>query len=204
MAYRWSRWVVTGFALMSAAGCASRQVAGTPPPSENAGVSRAAAATGELEQVTEFDFNGDKRPDVWSYYVESTTPDGEPTRRTTRKEFDLNHDQKVDLIRVYDRKGQLERTIFDLDLDGVPNVVTWFEKGLPVRKERDLDGDAKPDQFLFYEDGKPIRSERDSNADGKVDRWEYFDGEEIERIGEDTDGDGKIDRWVKRGGSSEE
>jgi hypothetical protein len=201
MAYRWSRWVVTGFAAMSAAGCASRQPVegGKTPTAESA----AETPSGEKEQVTEFDFDGDKKPDVWSYFVEVTAADGELSRRTTRKEFDLNHDGKVDLIRVYDRKGQLERTVFDLDLDGVPNVVTFFERGLPTKKERDLDGDGKPDQFVFFEEGKQVRSERDSNADGKIDRWEYFEGDEIDRIGEDTDGDGKIDRWVKRGGSNE-
>ncbi len=184
-----ARWLCILLAGGSLAGCAARQ---NPAP---APVEAKPAASGE--QVTTFDINYDKKPDVWSYAIEVPGADGLPTRRVTRKEFDLNYDGRVDLVRVYDAKGQLAQTIFDLDLDGTPNVVTFFEQGLVSRKERDLDGDGKPDQFLYYEQGKKARSERDSNGDGKIDRWEYFENEQLARIGEDSDGDGKVDRWVQ-------
>ncbi len=149
------------------------------------------------EKVTEFDLNGDKKPDVWTYTVPAKSADGRDIERVTRKELDLNGDGKVDTARVYDEREQLVKESFDFDFDGKVDQVNYYEKGIIVRKERDLSSAGKPTLWLFFEKGKLVRKERDTNNDGKVDYWEYWEGDQVDRIGEDLDGDGNVDRWKK-------
>lgn len=149
------------------------------------------------EKVTEFDLNGDKKPDVWTYTVPGKSPDGKDIDRLVRKELDLNWDGKIDISRKYDDREQVEREALDLDFDGKVDQVNYMEKGVVVRKERDLAAGGRPSLWLYYEKGKLVRKERDTNGDGKVDYWEYWEGEQVDRIGEDLDGDGNVDRWTK-------
>ena len=148
------------------------------------------------EKVTEFDLNGDKKPDVWTYTVPAKTPDGKDYERLVRKELDINWDGKVDIARNYDEKEQVEREALDLDFDGKVDQVNYYEKGIIVRKERALTS-GRPSLWLFYEKGKLVRKERDTNGDGKVDYWEYWEGDQVDRVGEDLDGDGNVDKWTK-------
>ncbi len=149
------------------------------------------------EKVTEFDLNGDKKPDVWTYTVPAKGPDGKEYEKLVRKELDINWDGKVDISRTYDDHEQIEREALDLDFDGKVDQVNYYEKGVIVRKERDLSSSGKPSLWLFYEKGKLVRKERDTNGDGKVDYWEYWEGDQVDRIGEDLDGDGNVDKWTK-------
>jgi hypothetical protein len=149
------------------------------------------------EKVTEFDLNGDKKPDVWTYTVPAKGPDGKEYEKLVRKELDINWDGKVDISRTYDDHEQIEREALDLDFDGHVDQVNYYEKGVIVRKERDLSSSGKPSLWLFYEKGKLVRKERDTNGDGKVDYWEYWEGDQVDRIGEDLDGDGNVDKWTK-------
>src|SRR3954469_5894901 len=70
------------------------------------------------EKVTEFDLNGDKKPDVWTYTIEAKGADGKPYEKLVRKELDINWDGKVDISRNYDDHEQIEREALDLDFDG--------------------------------------------------------------------------------------
>lgn len=149
------------------------------------------------EKVTEFDLNGDKKPDVWTYTVTAPGPDGQDVERVVRKELDLNWDGKVDISRTYDEREQISREALDLDFDGKVDQVTFYEKGIVVRKERDLSAQGKPSLYLFYEKGQLARKERDTNGDGKIDYWEFWENGQVDRIGEDLDGDGNVDRWTK-------
>jgi hypothetical protein len=149
------------------------------------------------ETVTEFDLNGDKKADVWTYTVKGKSADGKDIDRTARKDLDINWDGKVDIARVYDDKEVLVKESLDLDFDGKVDQVNYFEKGVIVRKERDLTAAGKPSLWLYYEKGKLVRKERDTNADGKVDYWEYWEADQVDRIGEDLDGDGNVDKWTK-------
>jgi antitoxin component YwqK of YwqJK toxin-antitoxin module len=149
------------------------------------------------EKVVEFDLNGDKKPDVWTYTVPSKTPEGKDYERLVRKELDINWDGKVDIARNYDQKEQIEREALDLDFDGKVDQVNYYEKGVIVRKESDLASGGKPTLWRFYEKGKLVRKERDTNGDGKVDYWEYWEGDQVDRVGEDLDGDGNVDKWTK-------
>ena len=148
------------------------------------------------EKVTEFDLNGDKKPDVWTYAVPAKTPDGKDYEKLVRKELDINWDGKVDIARNYDDREQVEREALDLDFDGHVDQVNYYEKGIIVRKERALTS-GRPSLWLFYEKGKLVRKERDTNGDGKVDYWEYWEGDQVDRVGEDLDGDGNVDKWTK-------
>src|SRR5262245_50954140 len=67
------------------------------------------------EKVTEFDLNGDKKPDVWTYTVDAKGADGRSFEKVTRKELDINWDGKVDIARNYDDHEQIEREALDLD-----------------------------------------------------------------------------------------
>jgi hypothetical protein len=149
------------------------------------------------ETVTEFDLNGDKKADVWTYTVKAKGADGKEIDRVSRKELDINWDGRVDIARVYDDKEVLVKESLDLDFDGKVDQVNYFEKGVIIRKERDLTAAGKPSLWLYYEKGKLVRKERDTNADGKVDYWEYWEADQIDRIGEDLDGDGNVDKWTK-------
>ena len=149
------------------------------------------------EKVTEYDLNGDKKPDVWTYTITTKNAEGKEVERLVRKDLDINWDGKVDIARVYDEKEQISRESLDLDFDGKVDEVIFYEKGLVVRKERDLSSSGKPSLWVFYEKGQIVRKERDTNADGKVDYWEYWENNQVDRIGEDLDGDGNVDKWTK-------
>ncbi len=149
------------------------------------------------EKVTEFDLNGDKKPDVWTYTRMVAGPDGKEVERVVRKELDINWDGKVDISRLYDEREQVSRESLDLDFDGKIDQVIFYEKGVVVRKERDLSSQGKPSLWVFYEKGQIARKERDTNGDGKVDYWEYWENNQVDRIGEDLDGDGNVDKWTK-------
>ena len=187
-------------AAATLAGCSGGREA-TRPDGEQADGERLAenivqARRGD-ERVNEYDLNGDKRPDVWSFTVTAKGEDGKEYQRLVRKELDINWDGKVDIVKYYDAKEQLERESYDHDFDGKVDQVNFFEKGVVVRKERDITGDGKVDTWIFFEKGKIARKERDTNNDGRVDYWEYWEGDHVDRVGEDLDGDGQVDRWTK-------
>jgi antitoxin component YwqK of YwqJK toxin-antitoxin module len=149
------------------------------------------------ETVTEFDLNGDRKADVWSYAVTVKGEGGKDIERVSRKELDINWDGKVDISRTYDEREQINREALDLDFDGKVDQVNFYEKGVIVRKELDLSATGRPSEFKFYEKGKLVRKERDTNGDGKVDYWEYWEGDQVDRVGVDLDGDGNVDKWEK-------
>lgn len=155
------------------------------------------------ERVTEFDLNGDKKADVWTYTVLVKGDDGKEIERVARKELDINWDGKVDISRTYDEREQVSREALDLDFDGKVDQVNYYEKGVIVRKELDLSATGRPSEFKYYEKGKLVRKERDTNGDGKIDYWEYWEGDQVDRIGMDLDGDGNVDKWEKNPNADE-
>lgn len=149
------------------------------------------------EKVTEYDLNGDKKPDVWSYSITAKDAGGKDVDRLVRKELDLNWDGKVDISRIYDEREQIVQEALDMDFDGKVDQVNFYEKGVIVRKERDMLAAGRPTSWLFFEKGRLVRKEKDTNNDGKVDYWEYWEGDQVDRVGEDLDGDGNVDKWTK-------
>ena len=191
-------------ASLAVTGCASSKTAEKTDEKGTAGSEGTTVVAENIKQrkvgnekVSEYDLNGDKRADVWTYTVAGKSGDGKDIDKLSRKELDINYDGKVDISRNYDEREQISREAMDLDFDGKVDQVNYYEKGTIVRKERDLSSAGKPSLYLFYEKGKLVRKERDNNNDGKIDNWEYWEGEQVDRIGEDLDGDGNVDKWTK-------
>src|SRR5947209_2873634 len=88
------------------------------------------------ERETHYDLNHDGKPDVWDYTITSVGPDGKESEHLARKELDLNFDGKVDLVRFYNEKGEIEKELFDLDFDGKVDQANYYESNRLVRKER--------------------------------------------------------------------
>lgn len=148
---------------------------------------------GLLESAVDLD--GDGTPEIKNYYRERA----DAPRLLVRKEVDMNHDGKMDVISQFADDGQLEREEMDSDFDGFFDWTDHYQKGVRVMSEYDSDNDGKPNVFKYFtraENGEMIldRKERDENGDGKIDVWERYDATgAVMRMGRDTDGDGKVD-----------
>lgn len=145
-----------------------------------------------------FDINGDNKPDIWEYY-RKIEKDGKQIDITVRKEFDLNHDGKVDMVKIFNEKGEVVKEMIDFDFDGRFDVTNFIEKGQITKQEMDLNWDGKPDIVKYFEKGKIVRKELSTKLDGKMDYFEYYDDKGIlDRIGIDKNGDGDVDQWIKK------
>ncbi len=145
-----------------------------------------------------FDINGDNKPDIWEYYKKGEK-DGKQIDFTVRKEFDLNHDGKVDMVKVFNDRGETIKEMVDFDFDGRFDTTNYIEKGQLTRQEMDLNWDGKPDIVKFFEKNKITRKELSTKIDGKMDYFEYYDDKgSIDRIGIDKNGDGDVDQWIKK------
>jgi len=187
--------------VLALAGCLALACAGkakpppaAPPPPAPVAMPMIETTKAPDEILTEYDLTHDGKPDVWKYSRKG--PDGKEI--VVRKEKDLNGDGKIDSWEFYGPDGSLAKLVYDMDFDGKPDVVLFFEKDQLVRKEYAFGFDGKPRSWNYYEKGKLARKERDTNGDGKVDYWEYWVNGEIDRIGYDEDGDGQVDRWESR------
>jgi hypothetical protein len=150
-------------------------------------------------EISEYDTNGDGRPDVRKVFLGIGT--GVDVRLVMIcRESDINADGKKDVIRYYDDDGRSLREEADRDFDGRMDVVHVFQDGKVVRKDLDDDHDGKIDTKIFMQNGKPLRAERDLKGRSvgdqwHPDRWEYYEEGRMVRMGTDLDGDGRVDRW---------
>ncbi len=182
---------------------------GDVKPPQAASLEATSAATDDREayakerglELKSFDLNRDHVPDVFKFYKVAPDPAaaGQSVEQLVRKDIDLNHDGKVDVIRLYDAKSQVTEERTDLDFDGRYDELAYFESAQLVRKEIDLDYDGRPEIVRYYDANKLSRIELDRNGDGKVDAWEYYEDGKLERIGTDNDGDGVVDKWERQG-----
>jgi hypothetical protein len=115
-----------------------------------------------------------------------------------RKEKDLDGDGRIDSWEELEPDGTLARLTYDMDFDGTPDLTLYFEKDQLVRKAYAFGSDGLPHAFNFYQQGKLVRRERDTKGDGKIDTWEYWENGQVDRVGVDLDGDGQVDRWETR------
>ena len=148
------------------------------------------------KKVVELDINGDKKPDVWKFYVK-VVENGAQVDALTCKEVDLNYDGKKDIFVYYDASGNVAHEEFDLDFDGKIDLQTFRQQGKITRQELDTNYDGKTDVWKFYENEKLARVERASKLGGRVDVWEYYEGGRLDRIGYDTSGSGRVDHWER-------
>lgn len=120
--------------------------------------------------------------------------------------FDLNHDNKPDVWKLYktvDEGGTsldvLTCKQVDLDHDGRKDyVITYDANGNKLTEEFDFDFDGRFDARHYFDakTGRVYLVERDSDYDHKPDIWEKYtkDGV-IESVRRDRNADGKPDVW---------
>ncbi len=199
-------------ALLMAPACSSPKAQGTEvatitaqAPVDNDDKDAMAESLGlELKR---FDLNRDEQPDIFKFYKMAPDAKDKTTQigHLVRKEVDINHDGRVDVVILYDDSEVRTEEHTDLDFDGRIDEKAFYENNALVRKEIDLNYDGKSDISKYYVNGKLQRIESDRNSDKIIDTWEYYEGGNLDRIGTDTTGDGEVDRWeVKRVAKKEE
>ena len=132
---------------------------------------------------------------------------------------DTNHDNRADLITLYDAEGKISCKQADLNFDGRLDAFFHYSSGELKREQYDQDHDGRIDTGRYLKDGQVYLLEQDLNRDGYVDTWRRYDrghlvrlendrdsdgradlfvhyvGGKIDRVGYDVDGNGKVDQW---------
>ncbi|MEO7093678.1 MAG: hypothetical protein ABI175_10535 [Polyangiales bacterium] len=149
-------------------------------------------------ELSYHDLSGTGRPDMVEVIGYSKGASGISEGRPLCMELDTNRDGTLDLLRVFDDKGEIESEEADRNYDGKSDIWITYEKGQIAKQSFDTMYKGNPDEFHFYRDGKLKRIERDRNGDGKMDIWEFYLATgQLERMGVDLDFNGKVDTWYR-------
>lgn len=142
--------------------------------------------------------------------VDASIPKVDPTLcDTTGKNvvtYDLNHDGKPDVWRLYKTEDEGGTKVefmtckqVDFDHDGRKDwVIAYNRKGNPLFQKADFDYDGKFDMSAVYDvkTGLIAEVERDTDFDGKMDVKEIYDsGGQLSSVRRDRNGDGQPDLW---------
>ena len=163
-----------------------------PGPADEVERDRKALAKEKGWTIRQFDLNRDEKPDVFKFYGPAADGDSEPM---LRKEIDLNHDTRIDVVQIFDESGTKLTEHTDLDFDGRTDEISHFKDGALILREIDFNYDGRTDISKKYVKGTLTLIESDRTGDGKVDTWEYFENGSVARIGVDKDADGVVDLW---------
>src|SRR5690348_4530145 len=120
--------------------------------------------------------------------------------------FDLNHDNKPDVWRLYQTEDDGGTKVefmtckqVDFDHDGRKDwVVGYNRKGNTLYEKADFDYDGKWDMSAVYDTktGAIAEVERDTDFDGKFDVKEVYDSAgQLTSVRRDRNGDGQPDLW---------
>src|SRR5678815_4020337 len=120
--------------------------------------------------------------------------------------YDLNHDNKPDVWRLYKTEDEGGTKVefmtckqVDFDHDGRKDwVVAYNRKGVPLYEKADFDYDGKWDMSKVYDTkiNQVAEVERDTDFDGKFDVKEVYDsGGMLTSVRRDRNGDGQPDLW---------
>jgi len=152
--------------------------------------------------------NGDTTPK--DEKGDSSIPKVDPTLCDTTgktvQTYDLNHDNKPDVWRLYKTEDEggtkvefLTCKQVDFDHDGRKDwVVAYNRKGNPIYEKADFDYDGKWDMSAVFDPktGIVAEVERDTDFDGKMDVKEIYDSTgQLVSVRRDRNGDGKPDVW---------
>jgi len=134
--------------------------------------------------IVSLDVNRDKKTDVRSFFKDTVL---------RQKEIDEDSDGVIDIMEIYNSKGELERVE---EKKSGKTVLSWFyeKEEVLVRGEEDKNQDGKTEIWYLYENNKLKTVQEDTNFDGKPDLWEDYD--EIEALvkrAKDLDSDGTPD-----------
>ena len=142
--------------------------------------------------------------------LESGVPKVDPTLCDTNGKnvvtYDLNHDNKPDVWRLYKSEDEGGTKVefmtckqVDFDHDGRKDwVVAYNRKGLPLYEKADFDYDGKWDMSAVFDPktGIVAEVERDTDFDGKFDMKEVYDSSgALTSVRRDRNGDGQPDLW---------
>jgi hypothetical protein len=142
--------------------------------------------------------------------VDSAVPKVDPTLCDTNGKnvvtYDLNHDNKPDVWRLYKSEDEggtkvefLTCKQVDFDHDGRKDwVVGYNRKGNSLYEKADFDYDGKWDMSSVYDtkSGAIAEVERDTDFDGKFDVKEVYDSAgQLTSVRRDRNSDGQPDLW---------
>ena len=142
--------------------------------------------------------------------ADSAVPKVDPTLCDTNGKnvvtYDLNHDNKPDVWRLYKSEDEggtkvefLTCKQVDFDHDGRKDwVVAYNRKGNTLYEKADFDYDGKWDMSAVYDTktGAIAEVERDTDFDGKFDVKEVYDSaDQLTSVRRDRNGDGQPDLW---------
>jgi len=142
--------------------------------------------------------------------LDASVPKVDPTLCDTNGKnvvtFDLNHDNRPDVWRLYkteDENGTKVEFLtckqVDFDHDGRKDwVVAYNRKGNPIFEKADFDYDGKWDMSAIYDTkvNQLAEVERDTDFDGKFDVKEIYDtAGALTSVRRDRNGDGQPDQW---------
>ena len=195
----------TALLLPACGGTKTNQTKRSPLAAPAAEVATSAEARVSLAktngwEIRQFDLNRDEQADVFKFFTRGPDPSksGQETDLLMRKEVDLNHDGRVDVIQLFDLAQQLVEEHTDLDFDGRNDEIAHYHDGVILRREIDLNYDGRSDIIKKYTGGTLTLIESDRSGDGRTDTWEYFENGSIDRIGTDSNGDGVVDEWEQK------
>jgi hypothetical protein len=142
--------------------------------------------------------------------VDAAVPKVDPTLCDTNGKnvvtYDLNHDNKPDVWRLYKSEDEGGTKVefmtckqVDFDHDGRKDwVVGYNRKGNTLYEKADFDYDAKWDMSSVYDtkSGAIAEVERDTDFDGKFDVKEVYDSAgQLTSVRRDRNSDGQPDLW---------
>ncbi len=142
--------------------------------------------------------------------LDATVPKVDPTLCDTNGKnvvtYDLNHDNKPDVWRLYKTEDEGGTKIefmtckqVDFDHDGRKDwVVAYNRKGTPLFEKADFDYDGKWDMSAIFDTktGQVAEVERDTDFDGKFDVKETYDSSgQLVSVQRDRNNDQKPDQW---------
>ena len=142
--------------------------------------------------------------------TEAGVPKVDPTLCDTNGKtvvtYDLNHDGKPDVWRLYKTEDEGGTKVeymtckqVDFDHDGKKDwVVAYNRKGLPLYEKADFTYDGKWDMSKVYDPktGIVAEVERDTDFDGKFDVKEIYDSTgQLTSVRRDRNSDGQPDLW---------
>jgi hypothetical protein len=142
--------------------------------------------------------------------LDTSVPKVDPTLCDTNGKnvvtFDLNHDNKPDVWRLYKTEDENGTKVefmtckqVDFDHDRRKDwVVAYNRKGNPIFAKADYDYDGKWDMSAIYDTkvNQLAEVERDADFDGKFDVKEIYDtAGALTSVRRDRNGDGQPDLW---------
>jgi hypothetical protein len=151
-----------------------------------------------------------KKADTKPKDMDTSIPKVDPTLCDTNGKnivtFDLNHDNRPDVWRLYkveDEGGTKVEFMtckqVDFDHDGRKDwVVAYDRKGNQIYEKADFDRDGKWDMSTVFDPKTHARAEveRSSDFEGKFDVKEIYDtADSLTAVRLDRNGDGKPDVW---------